>query len=131
LGHNAGMSVFDDLAALPRLPIWDGVVARAVEGDLVTLSVVELDPGAVIPEHAHENEQVGLLLTGSLRFRVGGEARDAVPGTMWSIPASVPHDVVIGPDGAVVIEVFAPRRDDWGAIERDEPSPPRWPSAAE
>jgi hypothetical protein len=39
----------------------------------------------------------------------------------------VPHDVVVGPEGAVVVEVFAPRRADWQAIARDEPRPPRWP----
>jgi quercetin dioxygenase-like cupin family protein len=125
------VGVFEDLAALPRLPIWAGVVARAVESGRLTLSVVELDPGAVIPEHAHENEQVGLLLTGSMRFRVGDEMREAVPGTTWSIPGNVPHDVVVGPDGAVVVEVFAPRRDDWDAVARTEPTPPRWPLPAE
>ena len=121
------MGAFDDLAALPPLPIWEGVVARSVESGRVTLSVVELDAGAVIPEHQHENEQVGLLLTGSMRFRIGGETRDAVPGTTWSIPADVPHDVEVGPGGAVVVEVFAPRRDDWQAIEPGQPKPPRWP----
>ena len=121
------MGVFDDLAALSPLPIWDGIAARAVESESLTLSVVELDPAAVVPEHAHENEQVGLLLTGSMRFRVGDETRDAVPGTTWAIPANVPHDVVVGPEGAVVVEVFAPRREDWQAIARDEPRPPRWP----
>jgi quercetin dioxygenase-like cupin family protein len=121
------VGVFDDLAALPPLPIWNGVVARAVESERLTLSVVELDPDAVIPEHAHENEQVGLLLTGSMRFRVGDETREAVPGTTWTIPGNVPHDVVVGPEGAVVVEVFAPPRDDWQAIALDEPRPPRWP----
>ncbi len=121
------MRVFDELAALPPLPIWDGIAARAVESERLTLSVVELDPDAVIPEHSHENEQVGLLLTGSMRFRVGDETRDAVPGTTWAIPPNVPHDVVVGPEGAVVVEVFAPRREDWQAIALDEPRPPRWP----
>ncbi len=121
------MSFFDDLAALPPLPIWTGVVARAVESERLTLSVVELDAGAVIPEHAHENEQVGLLLSGSMRFRIDDETRDAAAGTTWSIPASVPHEVEVGPEGAVVVEVFAPRRDDWRAVERDEPRQPRWP----
>lgn len=121
------MSAFDDLVGLEPLPIWDGVLARAVEGERVTLSVVELDAGTVIPEHAHENEQVGLLLAGSMRFRVGDEERNAVPGTTWSIPASVPHEVRVGPDGAVVVEVFAPRRADWDAVERGARRPPRWP----
>ncbi len=121
------MGVFDDLAALPPLPIWDGIAARAVESERLTLSVVELDPDAVIPEHSHANEQVGLLLTGSMRFRVGDETRDAVPGTTWTIPPNVPHQVEVGPEGAVVVEAFAPRRDDWSAVLREAPRPPRWP----
>jgi len=122
------VALFEEHASLPPLRVWDGVIARAVEGERLTLSVVELDPGAVIPEHAHENEQVGLLLSGSMHFRAGGEERDAVPGTTWSIPANMPHDVVVGPHGAVVVEVFAPRREDWDALERDAPRAPRWPA---
>jgi hypothetical protein len=35
--------------------------------------------------------------------------------------------VQAGPQGAVVVEVFAPRRDDWGGLGRLPASPPRWP----
>lgn len=118
---------FEELERLAPLPIWDGVVARAVEAERLTLSVVELEADALIPEHAHENEQVGLLLQGSMRFRIAAEERDAVPGTTWSIPANVPHEVRVGPGGAVVVEVFAPRRADWDAVERPAPRAPRWP----
>lgn len=121
------MAVFDDLEALAPIAIWEGVVARAVESERVTLSVVELDAGAVVPEHTHENEQVGLLLTGSMRFRAGEETRDAMPGTTWTIPANVPHEVHVGPAGAVVVEVFAPPRDDWRGLPRAAPTAPRWP----
>jgi len=108
------------------LAIWGGVVARAVDGERLTLSVVELDAGAVIPEHAHENEQLGLLLAGSMRFHAGEEECDAVPGTTWSIPANVPHEVEVGPEGAVVVEVFAPPRLDWSVLPEEPPRPPRW-----
>lgn len=121
------MSIFAELGALSPLAIWDGVVARAVESERLTLSVVELAAGTVIPEHRHGNEQVGVLLAGSLSFRAGGESYEAVPGTTWAIPADVPHSVTAGADGAVVVEVFAPRRDDWAGAERGEPAPPRWP----
>jgi hypothetical protein len=47
---------------------------------------------------------------------------------MWSIPGNVPHEVRVGPEGAVVIDVFAPTRDDWRAAERVEQREPRWPS---
>jgi quercetin dioxygenase-like cupin family protein len=121
------MSAFDELPSLRPLPIWDGVAVRAVEGERVTLGVIELDPGAVIPEHAHENEQLGVVLAGSMRFRIGDEEREVAPGSTWSIPANVPHSVEVGPDGCVAAEVFAPARDDWDAIEPDGARSPRWP----
>jgi unsaturated pyranuronate lyase len=93
----------------------------------VTLALVELDPGAVVPEHSHENEQVGFLVQGSMTFTIGGETGQMVPGSSWRILANVPHSVVAGPEGAVAIEVFAPRRDDWGAIAPGEPRAGRWP----
>jgi quercetin dioxygenase-like cupin family protein len=87
---------------------------------------MELDPGSVVPEHSHENEQLGVVLRGSLVFRVGEERRELVTGGTWRIPANTPHAVETGPEGAVVIDVFAPIRDDWEALERRE-RPPRWP----
>jgi quercetin dioxygenase-like cupin family protein len=121
------MTAFDDLAALGPLPIWDGIAARAVAGERITLAVVELDPDTVVPEHSHENEQLGLVLRGSVRFRVGEEIRELGPGATWTIAANVPHEVEVGPDGAEVIDVFAPVREDWSAYEPEEPRAPRWP----
>jgi quercetin dioxygenase-like cupin family protein len=80
-----------------------------------------------VPEHSHENEQVGLLITGSLTFTIGGEVGEVLPGGFWRILASVPHSVVAGPEGAVLVEVFAPPRHDWAAIPEGEPGPGRWP----
>jgi len=39
----------------------------------------------------------------------------------------VPHEVRVGPDGAVLVEAFAPRRDDWDALERRAGAEPLWP----
>jgi len=121
------MSAFDDLVSVQPLRIWDGVVARTVEGDLSTLAVVELDPGSVVAEHSHENEQLGVVVRGSVTFRVGDEVRDLGPGGTWQIPPNTPHEVHAGPDGAVVVDVFAPARDDWQSIERVDARTSRWP----
>jgi unsaturated pyranuronate lyase len=121
------MSAFDDLARLGPLPIWDGIAARAVVGEQMTLAVVELDPGAVAREHSHANEQLGIVLSGAMTFRIGDETRELGPGAMYTIPSNVPHEATAGPDGAVVIDVFAPARADWAAFEPAEPRPPRWP----
>jgi quercetin dioxygenase-like cupin family protein len=115
--------MFAHVDELEVLKIWDGVRGRAVAGAHATLAVIELDPNAVVPEHRHPNEQTGLLLRGSLRFTIAGEAEDLRPGAMWVIPGDTPHDVVAGGEGATIAELFSPPREDWAALERDAPSP--------
>jgi quercetin dioxygenase-like cupin family protein len=122
------MSAFEDIGALGPLRIWDDVVAREVHGQQTTLAVVELEPGALVPEHHHVSEQLGMVITGSVSFRVGDEERQLGPGATWNIPSNVPHEVRAGPEGAVVIDVFSPtRQGDWRDLEREEPRAPRWP----
>ena len=128
-GRLVAVSAFAGLSSLDLQRIWDGVHGRVVHGERITLGVIELDPESVVPEHRHENEQLGIVLSGSLRFRVGDEARELGPGGTWRIPANTPHEVTAGPDGAVVLDVFAPTRDDWAALEPGAPRPPRWPVA--
>ena len=90
------MNRFDELAAMGPQDIWDGVAVRAVHGERITLGVVELEPNSIVPEHNHENEQLGMVLSGSLRFRIGDESRELGPGGTWCIPANTPHEVVAG-----------------------------------
>jgi unsaturated pyranuronate lyase len=118
---------FDDLRGLRVIQVWDTVVARAIHGDRQSLAVVELDPNAVVPEHRHENEQLGMVISGALTFRIADETRELGPGETWTIPSNVPHEVTAGPQGAVVIDVFAPVRADWEEREKSEPCQPRWP----
>jgi unsaturated pyranuronate lyase len=116
------MSAFHELTDVAPIRIWDGVIARAVDGAEATLALIELEPNAVVPEHAHVNEQTGILLAGSLTFTIAGESKLLRPGAAWVIPAHIPHSVVVGAEGAKLVELFAPARDDWGALDRLEPS---------
>jgi quercetin dioxygenase-like cupin family protein len=120
-----------NLAALGEIApraIWDGVAGRVVAGERITLAVVELDPNALVPEHHHPHEQLGIVLEGSVTFRVGDETRQLEPGGTWRIPGDVPHEVRAGERGAIVVDVFTPVRADWDQIVPDEPRRPRWPS---
>ena len=121
------MEPFADLSELPARQIWESVAVRTVDGERLTLGVVELDPNAAVPEHRHDHEQLGMVLQGSLEFRVGDEKRELGPGGTWRIPSNVSHEVKVGPEGAVVIDVFAPVRRDWGDVEQDSARAPRWP----
>ena len=64
---------------------------------------------------------------GSLSFRIGDEQRELGPGGIWLIPSNVPHSATCGPDGAVVLDVFSPPREDWKQLEAAAPRPPGWP----
>jgi quercetin dioxygenase-like cupin family protein len=124
------MSNMTDIATVPVLDVWgDSVRARRIEGERVTFAVIELAPDSVVPGHRHENEQLGMVITGSLTFTIGDETRELGPGGTWRIPSDVPHQVATGPAGAVVIDVFAPIRADWNGLTSHPASPPLWPKS--
>ena len=122
-----------DLADMTPIQVWESVVARRVQGEKLTLAIVELAPNAIIPEHRHANELCGLVIEGEVRFRIDDEERLLGPGGTWRILGDTPHQVVTGPEGAVVIDVFAPARADWDdrptVGTADEPAELVWPRA--
>jgi quercetin dioxygenase-like cupin family protein len=118
---------FESLRNIRPHMLVEGVMARAVEGERLSLAVVELEPNAVSPAHHHDNEQLGFVIAGSIVMRIGTEERELNPGDTYTIPSNVPHDAVAGPDGATVVDVFAPPREDWKKLERGDPTSPRWP----
>jgi quercetin dioxygenase-like cupin family protein len=119
-----------DIESAPVIDVWgDAVRARRIQGDRITLALVELAPDAVVPGHQHEAEQLGMVIEGSVVFTIGEERRELRAGGTWRIPSNAPHQVTTGPDGATVIDLFAPPRDDWDTL----PSSParsavRWPA---
>lgn len=121
---------FSELNTLPVKQIWDNVIARIVQSELITMAIVELAPHSVVPAHQHVNEQLGFVITGSVRFTVDGETRERGPGQAWRILADVPHEVTVGPEGAVVAEVYSPVRADWAALPDYAARVPVWPPSA-
>jgi len=121
------MSAFIDLDAIPLQVLAKGYLARAVHGERLTLAVVEVAAGAELPEHRHDNEQCGIVIEGSVIFRVSDETRTVGPGGIWRIPSGSPHTVTGGEAGAVVIDVFSPAREDWITHPQLESQPARWP----
>src|SRR5262245_56992066 len=121
------MSIYDTVGSIDAQLIWPGVISKSVSGDQLTLAFIELEANAAVPEHRHANEQIGILLRGSLTFTIGGEAKELGPGATWRILGDTPHDVRVGPEGALLVEAFAPARNDWGGLERVGVERPAWP----
>ena len=93
----------------------------------MTFAVVELEPHARAARHEHVNEQIGIVLSGSLTFVIGHETRELRAGDTYEIPGYVSHEATAGPNGAVVIDVFAPVRADWRRFVPESLRPPVWP----
>ena len=124
------MSNLVDMMDSPLLQVWGETVrARRVQGEQITLAVVELEPNAVVPEHHHVAEQMGIVLAGEMIFTIDGETRTLGPGGTWRVLSDIPHGVTAGPNGAVVIDVFTPVRSDWDALPVIEDASPKWPGS--
>ena len=101
----------DDLTQGLARDLAPGISTWVFAGDHAMLSIVRLDPGAEGTMHQHPEEQWGLLLEGSA-VRVQGDEEVAVKkGDFWRTPGGVPHGFRAGPEGARVLDIFAPPRE--------------------
>ena len=96
-----------------RHTIFPGVHIKTCTADKMMLSVVDLEPHAVVEEHAHPHEQVGMLLAGRATFFIGGEQKTLQPGDLYRIPGNVPHKVIVGDQPARALDIFYPVREDY------------------
>ena len=101
------------MADLPEFAPVAGVHMRPISGELGQINHIVLDPGAVVPQHRHTNEQLGYIVSGLITMTIAGETIPFGPGTGYRIAGNVEHGGVAGPEGCVVIDVFAPPREDY------------------
>ncbi|MFW6193068.1 MAG: cupin domain-containing protein, partial [Gemmatimonadota bacterium] len=105
-----------EVSGKPKEVVTDAISRRLVTGDRMMLAHVYLDQGAVVPRHAHENEQLTYILEGALRFSIGeeGDDREVVvrAGEVLHLPSGVPHEAEALED-TLDVDVFSPPREDW------------------
>lgn len=121
------MSAFKPLQDVSPIVLADGIKARALNGERLTMAVVDLAPNAISPEHKHDNEQLGFVIRGSMTMRIGTEVLELHAGDTYVIPSEVEHGAAAGPEGATVTDVFAPIREDWHGREHLQPAKGDWP----
>jgi quercetin dioxygenase-like cupin family protein len=96
-----------------RHTIFPGVHIRTCACEKMMLSYVDLEPGAVVSEHSHPHEQVGMVLQGRIIFYIGGEQKTLQPGDFFRIPGGVPHRVVALDQPVKVLDIFSPIREEY------------------
>ena len=100
---------------LPREELGPLIGRRLVTGERLMIAHVYLAEGAIVPQHAHENEQLTYILEGRLRFFLGedgSEVVDVAAGEVLCIPPSLPHRAEALED-TLDVDIFNPPRNDW------------------
>ncbi len=83
-----------------------------VTGEKAMLAKLSLKQGCVVPTHQHENEQISLIVSGSLEFIVNGQSQIVQAGEILIIPSGVPHSAIAHED-MDGLDIFSPPRQDW------------------
>jgi quercetin dioxygenase-like cupin family protein len=100
---------------MPKENVTEMLDRRLITGDRMMLAHVYLKKGAIVPRHAHENEQLTYILKGTLRFWIGEdelETIDVRAGEVLHIPSHVPHKAEALED-TLDVDIFSPPRRDW------------------
>jgi quercetin dioxygenase-like cupin family protein len=108
-------ATFARLDQVDPFALAEGVTGRPLFGTGVMMNLVECAPGAIVALHSHPHEQLGVILSGSLILEVDGEPHELGPMDAVALPGGVEHSAVAGPDGAVMLDVFTPVREDFRA----------------
>jgi quercetin dioxygenase-like cupin family protein len=95
----------DHRAALP------GIAASVAVGEHLSAALFTLEPQAVVPEHSHDNEEFGQVISGSLELTTGGRTVTVGAGDGFLLPAGVRHGARAGAEGCELLECYAPPRD--------------------
>lgn len=104
---------FASLSQLRRFKLAEGVSAQALFGEGAMLSLVELAPNAELPAHSHPHEQLGVVLRGELKLLVAGDEHPLTEMDAYALPGGLEHQAQAGPQGALVLDVFQPVREDY------------------
>ncbi len=103
---------FYKIAELPHKEVLQGITLKSVHLQNLMVTFVTLEPGAVLPEHSHEHEQISVVISGTLRFSLEGEERIISAGHVVCVPANALH-------GAEVIEGPCIVYDSWNPVRAD------------
>lgn len=114
-----GMPGFHALRDLPLDRVTDLVSRRVLTGDREMIVWWSMKAGAVAAAHRHPHEQIFVMLSGRMEFRLGDERRTCTAGDVGVIPGGVEHEASF-PVDTEVIDVFSPPREDF--LVREAPA---------
>jgi quercetin dioxygenase-like cupin family protein len=109
------LAVLQSWDEVPQDALTSLIARRMITGERMMISQLELEQGAVVPTHSHDNEQITYLLEGRMRFWFGGDESQVVDigaGEVLCIPPNLVHRVLVL-ERSLDVDIFCPPRQDW------------------
>jgi quercetin dioxygenase-like cupin family protein len=106
---------FIDVAGLDPLVTLPGWVGRFFHSEHMTFAYWDIEEGATLHEHAHENEEVWHVVEGEIVLCVGGVPQTVGAGQAMVIPPNVDHSVEAHRACRVIVADF-PLRDSLAGV---------------
>jgi quercetin dioxygenase-like cupin family protein len=85
---------------------------KLITGGRMMFVHVRMKKGGVVPAHQHENEQLSYVLSGALKFDVGGREVIVREGEVLVVPSNVVHGATALED-TLALDAFSPPRQDF------------------
>jgi quercetin dioxygenase-like cupin family protein len=104
---------FVHLDQVRPLDLGPGFTARPLFGENAMLNLVELAPNSEVPVHSHPHEQLGIVLRGLQVLIIDGVEYELGPMQAYCLPGGLEHGARFGPEGATVLDVFQPVREEY------------------
>lgn len=108
------MKFFHPISNLPLEPVSTGIQRFIFTLKEIMGVYYEIQPGILVSEHRHPNEQMGMLIQGKVKWKIRGEEIITQAPVLYSIPFNEPHSAeVLGDEPALFLDVFYPKREDF------------------
>jgi quercetin dioxygenase-like cupin family protein len=107
------MKYFNNHEERENKELFPGVRSKTFWSNNMLLSVLEMDPGTVVPMHSHPHEQAGTVYEGEFEMTIGDETKTMRPGDTYLIPGGVEHGVTIGDKLVKALDIFSPVREEY------------------
>lgn len=89
-----------------------GLTGYYAHGEQMTMGLVEIEKGSILPEHKHVQEQITYIIEGQLDMTIDEKLYSLTKGMYFVIPSNTLHSAIAITD-CKVIDAFNPVREDY------------------
>lgn len=107
--------VYYPKSSLTLKPDVPGAKMWAVALEKAMLTYFELEPDCTFDMHAHESEQITMVLEGELFFKTQTGELCVKAGEVAAIPSNIPHAVYTKEKAVKAIDAWSPIREEYKA----------------